>query len=137
MAEQKPKNFKLGDKATMFYDPTTKKKIVKGQVIPFLPQHMKSQSFMDRKSGGHIVQTDDYATHDLEGKPLKASKGAKEAKDEKEQTPLEKFSALKKDEMLAQLKEDYTFDDEELAELDKMKKEELIAKYQELEEETE
>lgn len=116
MATEKPKKFKLGDKATLFYDAATEKKVVKGEHVEFLPEHMKSLKFKDAVQGGHLVRVDE---------------SEKEAGSD-ESPEVAKFIKLTNPQMIAQIKDDYELDEAEEKELDGMNKMQLIAKYKEL-----
>jgi len=123
------KFFKLGKKATMFYDPASQKKIVGDQVVEFDDKDQTTTRFQERLSGGHILETD---------APKKGKIKVEEDEDEdegKEKTDLEKFEALTNAEMKKWLDDEYELTDADKAEIEAAKKKaDLVAIYKRLEE---
>ncbi len=55
---KKPKLFKLGDKASMFYDTLSKRKVLPGQIVEFDAKAMSTDKFKAARQGGHLVMAD-------------------------------------------------------------------------------
>lgn len=51
------KYIKLGNKASIFYDPTTKVKVLKGQVVELKNRERFSKKILTAIAGGHLVST--------------------------------------------------------------------------------
>lgn len=118
MATKETKFFKLGEKATLFYDAATKKKIVGGQIVEFDVKDMNSQKFKESFQGGHIKEA--------------SSDEVKKAQSDDEPGELDNFSKLTKDKMIARINDEYELNDDEQKALSGMTKDQLVAKYKEL-----
>jgi hypothetical protein len=149
MADKK-KYYRLGDKATLFVDPVSGFKIAMGQVLEPTELQMKSTEFLKAKKGGHIVildaeeteeweSSDEFATlNKAKEEATKTTSGVRRAKapaaelTADQQVELDRFSALKNEDMIAFIEDEYEIEAEELKAIKMMKKDDLIAKYKTL-----
>jgi len=106
---------KLGEKAEVFFDPETRTKIVKGQVVEFssIP---KSKRILKALKNGHLEKTTQEEF--LKSKP-KVDDNVDEGKIEEKS--VEFFNAMTKAEII-QWAKDFGFNDDDMAELEGMKK---------------
>lgn len=70
---------KLGEKAGMFFDPTSRVKVLPGQVVEVTTPQQQSKKFQKALNGGHIVRVseEDFKKADKEGKAVSAKALAK------------------------------------------------------------
>lgn len=129
------KYLKLGLKASVFYDPSTQKKVLPGQIVKFSSKELKSERIINAITGHHLVQVEadelkEYQSANSAAEP-KATKSP-EPELEEEDGDEEELSKLTVAQLIDRIETDYDLDDEELARVKKLKKPELIQYYTEL-----
>lgn len=129
------KKVKLGKKANSFYDPTSKLKVLPGDVIELKAVHKASARVIKALRDGHLQSTDEEATTEAKNAPKETVDENPDAWiNELEMTP-EKLNKLKKVELIQVAKFYGTeISDEDLEE---MKKSDLVEEIFELVEEDE
>lgn len=123
------KKVKLGDKANSFYDPTSKLKVLPGDVIELKAIHKVSSRVIKALRDGHLQVTDAASTKEVKETVKEKEVNPNKWIEELDMVP-EKISKLKK-EQLIQIAKFYEteYSDEELGDL---KKDELVEEIFEL-----
>lgn len=142
MATLKPKYYKLGKKASSFWDPASKTKILRGQVIKVEGDKTRSKRLAAAVSTQHILlaEEEEYDKYLAKMQALKEGKvpeSEEESEDDditSEDSPeLISFKRLKVQEMKDQIFATYELDDKEVEEINSLTKPQLIEKFKELE----
>lgn len=110
------KFFKLGEGATLFVDPSTGKKLVGDRVEEFTPQQMSSEKFKVAKKNGHIELADEPDEDEVNT----------------DSAELKAFKLLKADDMRKKILDEYELEEDEIAEVNKANKADLVTRYTEL-----
>jgi len=126
----KSKYVKLGEKASMFYDPTTKLKVVPGQVVELSNDNLRSKRIIRAIKAGHLDHADSDDLEELTVITLKSLEAPTKAKakddDDDGDEEVTKISLMrfKKDELIERaMEEGSEFSQEEL---DELKKDQLV-----------
>lgn len=122
----KSKHVKLGEKASLFYDPTSDLKVTPGKAVELSAQHKMSKRVVKAIKSGHLDYVDSEELQELDVVSLKKAPAKQEAAKEEEEEELteNKLSKMKKSELVALAKDYETgFTEEEIKD---MKKEEII-----------
>lgn len=125
------KKIKLGDKANSFYDPTSKLKVLPGDVVELKGVHRRSLRIIKALRDGHLQYTDAEINKEVKVDPKLEKESSKDQNwiEELDYTP-ENLSKMKKDELIEIAKFYETeYSDEELK---GMKKNEIVEEIFEL-----
>lgn len=119
---KKPKLFKLGEDASLFVDPETRKKVLPGQKVSFDAREMSTDKFKAAKKHAHLVEADgdeeetqaEEVNQDLVDFTNAGDSEArvKYIEDNYDVTPeeVESLKALSEDELMAEFKKTYLED---------------------------
>lgn len=124
----KSKHVKLGEKASLFYDPTSGLKVTPNKAVELSAQHKMSKRVTKAIKSGHLDYVDSEELKELEVVSLEKAPAKQEAKTEAtdgdDELSEAKLSKMKKAELL-ELAKDYEtgYSEEELGD---MKKDEII-----------
>lgn len=121
-----PKKVKLGPKAGSFFDAVTRLKVGPNQVIKATAQQTKSEKFQKAIAHRWLIETDEEET--------KTKEPAVEADTVGDTS---NFTKKTIPQLIEYIEDNYEIDEEEMEKVRKMKKDDLVAYVEKLEEEDE
>lgn len=124
-----PKKVKLGPKAGSFFDAVTRLKVSPNQVIKATAHQTKSEKFQKAIAHRWLIETDEEETK------TKEAPSAVETGTEGDDTS--NFAKKTIPQLIEYIEDNYEIDEEEMEKVRKMKKDDLVAYVEKLEEEDE
>jgi|SRR5690606_30026614 len=123
-----PKKVKLGPKAGSFFDAVTRLKVGPNQVIKATAQQTKSEKFQKAIAHRWLIETDEEETK---------TKEASAAVETDTDGDTSNFAKKTIPQLIEYIEDNYEIDEEEMEKVRKMKKDDLVAYVEKLEEEDE